>query len=78
MQPSILDRYQSLVDLGEIEHDAAQEEIAARLDTLGQELAVYRLALKSSALGWLFGRKTAGRAAAGSTSSARSAAARPC
>jgi cell division protein ZapE len=58
MQPTILDRYQSLVDLGEIEHDAAQEEIAARLDRLGQELAVYRLALKSSALGWLFGRKT--------------------
>ena len=58
MQPTILDRYQSLADLGEIEHDAAQEEIAARLDTLGQELAVYRLALKSSALGWLFGRRT--------------------
>ncbi|ALK10415.1 cell division protein ZapE [Blastochloris viridis] len=57
MQPSILDRYQGLVDLGEIEHDPAQEDIAGRLDALGHQLAVYRLALKSSALGWLFARK---------------------
>ncbi|NJL08883.1 MAG: cell division protein ZapE [Methylacidiphilales bacterium] len=57
MHPSCLERYQALVDLGEIENDAAQQEAVGRLDALAREIAVYRLAQKSSALGWLFGRK---------------------
>ncbi|BBF94425.1 cell division protein ZapE [Blastochloris tepida] len=58
MHASCLERYQALADHGEIEHDAAQEKVAARLDALARELAVYHLAQKSSALGWLFGRKS--------------------
>ena len=42
---------------GEIEHDPAQEAAAARLDALNERLANYRLARKSSSLGWLFGNR---------------------
>ena len=50
-------RYAGLVADGEIERDPAQEALVARLAHLNDELAVRRLARKSSSLGWLFGRR---------------------
>jgi cell division protein ZapE len=53
----VLNRYQSLVDAGEISSDAAQLAIARRLDALNAELADYRLTRrKSTGLAWLFSR----------------------
>ncbi|MBL8568986.1 MAG: AFG1 family ATPase [Phreatobacter sp.] len=53
----VLNRYQSLVDAGEISADAAQLAIARRLDALNAELADYRLTRrKSTGLAWLFSR----------------------
>src|SRR5215470_17177727 len=49
-------RYAALVAAGEIERDAAQETVVARLTRLNARLEQQRLARKSSALGWLFGR----------------------
>lgn len=56
MPQSISDAYDSLVRKGGIERDPAQVKLVARLDALGRELGEYRLARKSSALGWLFGK----------------------
>jgi cell division protein ZapE len=50
-------RYSSLVAAGEIERDAAQETVIARLARLNDRLAARRLARKSSSLGWLFGKR---------------------
>lgn len=58
---TVRQRYAHLVETGAIERDAAQERIAARLDRLIDEVAAKRLADKSSALGWLFGKKRAAR-----------------
>ncbi|HEY0439529.1 MAG TPA: cell division protein ZapE [Xanthobacteraceae bacterium] len=60
--PSITSRYAALVAAGEIDRDPAQEAVAARLDALETALREHRLAQKSSALGWLFGRRDAQRA----------------
>ena len=57
MSPTISSRYAALVAAGEIERDSAQEQVVARLDRLQARLAEHRLAHKSSALGWLFGRR---------------------
>ncbi len=54
---SLHDRYMELVASGKIERDHAQEEVARRLDELRRQLGDYRLASKSSALGWLFGAR---------------------
>ena len=54
---TVRQRYDHEVSGGAIERDPAQEEIAAALDRLIDELSVKRLAHKSSALGWLFARK---------------------
>jgi cell division protein ZapE len=59
-QPST--RYAALVAAAEIEADPAQEAVVADLDALEAELREHRLARKSSALGWLFGRRDADRA----------------
>jgi cell division protein ZapE len=56
----IQDRYRAHIHEGLLERDAAQEAIARRLDRLLDELVEYRLARKSSPLGWLFGRRMAG------------------
>ncbi len=54
---NVLNRYQSLVDAGEISSDAAQLAVARRLDALNVELADYRLTRrKSTGLAWLFSR----------------------
>ncbi len=54
--PSVTQRYRHLVELGEIASDPAQLTIAAALDRLIVDIAGKRLAAKSSALGWLFGK----------------------
>ncbi len=58
-QPSA--RYAALVAAGELEPDAAQQSVVATLDALEEALREHRLARKSSALGWLFGRREAER-----------------
>src|SRR6185437_15204371 len=57
MPASISARYAALVAAGEVERDAAQEALTARLDRLNERLEAHRLARKSSPLGWLFGRR---------------------
>jgi len=54
---SMTARYAGLVAAGEIERDPAQQDLVERLARLNDELAVRRLARKSSSLGWLFGRR---------------------
>jgi cell division protein ZapE len=50
-------RYSEKVRNGLIERDPAQEAAVKRLDRLCGELSEFRLARKSSALGWLFGAR---------------------
>ncbi len=57
MPASISARYAALVAAGDIERDAAQEALTARLDRLNERLETHRLARKSSPLGWLFARR---------------------
>ena len=52
-------RYCALVASGAIERDPAQVELVHRLDLLAAALSEHRLARKSNALGWLFGRHRA-------------------
>jgi cell division protein ZapE len=49
--------YLALVTAGEIEADPAQHGLIGRFERLEQDLSEYRLARKSSALGWLFGKR---------------------
>ncbi len=58
---TVRQRYDHLVQTGQIGRDAAQERIAARLDRLINDIREKRLAHKSSALGWLFARKRPAR-----------------
>ena len=46
---------------GHLERDSAQAAVATRLQTLLDEMSEYRLANKSSALGWMFGKKRSGK-----------------
>jgi cell division protein ZapE len=50
-------RYAALIRSRVIEPDPAQQAVADKLAQLQQQLAEYRLAHKSSSLGWLFGRR---------------------
>src|SRR3954463_4723848 len=56
MPSTVSERYRALVAEGELERDAAQEAIAARLTRVEERLAQHRLSRKSSHLGWLFAR----------------------
>jgi len=56
MPATVSERYAALVAEGEVERDTAQELIAAKLSQLEKRLEHHRLARKSSALGWLFGK----------------------
>ena len=56
---SVSDRYRALAASGAIEADPAQAEVVAKLDGLAGALNGRRLANKTSALGWLLGRKAA-------------------
>jgi cell division protein ZapE len=57
MVQSVTAQYAALVAAGEIEPDPAQQAVADMLARLEIRLAEYRLARKSSPLGWLFGRR---------------------
>jgi cell division protein ZapE len=57
MPANLTARYAALVASGEIERDRAQEIVLDRLAALGERLAQFRLARKSSSLGWLFGAR---------------------
>jgi cell division protein ZapE len=61
MASSITARYASGVADGSIERDAAQLAVVERLARLETRLADYRLARKSSSLGWLFGSREKNR-----------------
>jgi cell division protein ZapE len=52
-------RYDALVASGAVERDPAQVALLGRLDRLCVQLNEKRLARKTSALGWLFGRRPA-------------------
>ena len=54
---TVREEYEHLQETGAIRSDPAQSEIVAALDRLIEELSAKRLATKSSALGWLFGKK---------------------
>src|SRR5215210_804643 len=59
MTATLSSRYAALVASAEIEHDPAQEAVVGKLEALEAQLREQRLARKSSALGWLFGRREA-------------------
>jgi cell division protein ZapE len=50
-------RYEALLAAGEIEPDVAQRQLVDKLVRLQSQMSDQRLARKSSALGWLFGRR---------------------
>lgn len=54
---TVMQRYDHLVELGEVRRDPAQEKVGQALDRLLDEIIAKRMASKSSALGWLFGKK---------------------
>ncbi|WP_210493022.1 cell division protein ZapE [Microvirga antarctica] len=54
---SVTSRYDALVREGAIERDPSQVILLRHLETLAEGLAGYRLARKTSALGWLFGQR---------------------
>lgn len=58
MKQGVRARYAALIADGAIERDAAQEDVVARLGALSDALAERELSSKSSALGWLFSRKS--------------------
>ncbi len=57
MLTPVHDRYAALARDGLVERDPAQEAAILELDRLTGELAEFRLARKSSSLGWLFGKR---------------------
>src|SRR5215813_5699331 len=57
MPTDIRTQYASLVAAGEIERDAAQQQVLDLLAALEARLRELRLARKSSSLGWLFGAR---------------------
>ncbi|WP_339762930.1 cell division protein ZapE [uncultured Hoeflea sp.] len=54
---TVASAYESRVGSGEFSPDPAQVQLAQRLDILLEAVSNRRLANKSSALGWMFGRK---------------------
>jgi cell division protein ZapE len=61
MTSSIKARYATSVAAGRIERDVAQLAVVDRLARLEARLVEYRLARKSSSLGWMFGSREAGQ-----------------
>ncbi|OLS10512.1 ATPase, partial [Brucella abortus] len=55
--PSVRERYEAMVAAGDVETDPAQLELTSRYDRLIGEICSKRLSRKSSALGWLFGKR---------------------
>jgi cell division protein ZapE len=58
---SVAQRLEHLCERGEIALDPLQRRVAEKLDHLISELRTKRLASKSSALGWLFGKRREAR-----------------
>jgi len=58
---TVANAYASRVASGEFSEDPAQVRLADRLDVLLEQVSTKRLANKSSALGWMFGRKQAAK-----------------
>ena len=56
---SVRQAYEQFLATGNAERDEAQEKLARTFDDLIQRLSQHRLARKSSALGWLFGKREA-------------------
>jgi cell division protein ZapE len=54
---TVRQRYDHLVETGAVARDGEQLRVAAKLDRLIDNISAKRVAQKSSALGWLFGRK---------------------
>ena len=65
VQPCVSQRYQLLVEKGDIHRDPQQERVTAALDRLILDAAQSRLATKASSLGWLFGKPSSKPAAKG-------------
>ena len=57
MASSITARYAAGVAGGRVEHDLAQRTVVEMLGRLETRIVEYRLARKSSSLGWLFGSR---------------------
>lgn len=55
--PSVRERYDALVAAGEVDEDPAQLDLTDCYDRLIEEICTRRLSRKSSALGWLFGKR---------------------
>ncbi len=60
---TVVGRYEALVESGAISLDPVQVRLAKRLDRLDHDLGASDLAVKGSALGWLFSRKAPKREA---------------
>lgn len=58
---SVRQRYENLAGSGAIDPDPLQIRVADKLDRLISEIRTKRLASKSSALGWLFGKRREAR-----------------
>lgn len=58
MSQSVRQRYDALVASGEIERDPAQTILVDRMQALTEKLSERELASKSSALGWIFSKRT--------------------
>ena len=54
---TVREEYDNLQQAGKLKADANQLAIVAALDLLIEDLTSKRLASKSSALGWLFGKR---------------------
>ncbi|PWL19616.1 cell division protein ZapE [Falsochrobactrum shanghaiense] len=55
--PSLREHYDAMVQAGDVERDPAQRDLTDRYDRLIEEICTKRLSRKSSALGWLFGKR---------------------
>lgn len=57
---TVAQRYDHAIERGEIREDPAQRPLIQALDRLIDDIAAKRMAVKSSALGWLFGKRREG------------------
>ena len=54
---TVAQRYEHLVERGDISHDASQATVARALDRLIDDICDKRISAKSSSLGWLFAKR---------------------
>ena len=70
--------YEALIVTKKIERDRAQERLLAQFNDLEQRVVAHRSARRAQPIGWLFGSREREAPPRASTSTATSAAARPC